>query len=533
MNTGVTTHPFLSDQAASRWEAAQFAGGGDPWKAMWRAGEGLARQLSGDLELVRTPTQQAPLTCLALLGKGNNAADAVLALRNLHLCGIPLRIRAVFALGHDDLKPLLRRALDACTDAAVPMEIFDWKDTPSIFNQQVWDFSLDGIFGLSFRAPVYPGAASLIRAVNAYGGIALRAAVDYPSGLSETTLADPEAPVLRADFTYQTGIPKKALLHPSRAKVVGRLRYVDIGFFENNPLPEETQRVVVRQSVLRELTALRPALSDKRVFGHCCVLSGSRAMAGAHLMNVQGALVSGAGLVSAFAPPEHASAFCARAPSALWNAYPDNGEGGASLEGADAFLEKCLRANAVLLGSGMGRSKDTQALIARVVREAACPLVLDADALTESTLEALAARPADAGACVLTPHLGEYARLNPFGQYGDENEFCRKFNVLTVLKSHRTAVYDGETVYINLRGSPALARGGSGDVLAGLLTGLLAQWPQEPLKASLCAVIWHALASESAERAFGQRAATTDRLIDALPEALRNKENNCNYHNIL
>lgn len=534
MNTGVATHPFLSDREAARWESCQMVRlDNDEWKAMRRAGEGLARQLESDLRLVRKPTAQAPLSALVLLGKGNNAGDALLALRALHLSGIPLRARLIFALGRENLRPLMRRALEECVDAAVPMDSFDWKDNSSIFNKQVWDFSLDGIFGLSFRPPVFPAAASLIRALNAYEPIALRAAVDYPSGLSEATIADADAPVLRADFTYQTAIPKKALLHPSRAKMIGRLRYVDIGFFETDVLAEESPRVVVRQSVLKTLNTLRPALSDKRLFGHCFVLSGSRAMAGAHLMNVQGALTSGAGMVSAFAPPACAAVFCAQSPSALWSAYPENAEGGAALDGADAFLEKCLRANALLIGSGMGRSKDTQALIARLVRETACPLVLDADALHESTLEAVAARPSEAGPCVLTPHLGEYARLNPFGRYGSENDFCRKFNVITVLKSHRTAVYDGQQMYINLRGSPSLARGGSGDVLAGLLAGLLAQWPQEPLKAALCAVVWHGLASESAERIYGQRTATTESLIVSLGEALSDKENNCNYHNIL
>lgn len=534
MNTKLTTHPILSDHDAAELEARLFSRANeDAWRAMRIAGDGIARQLTQDLKLLRPSSPTAPLQALVLLGKGHNAGDALLAMRSLHLSGVPLRARAIFAMGRDGLRPLLQRAIDETVSAGLPLEMLDWKDDPALFNRKQWDFSIDGIFGLSFRPPLFPAAASLIRAINAFENISLRAAVDYPSGLNEATAASSQSLVLRSDFTYQTGSPKQVLFAPELMSQVGRLRYVDIGLFKNNSFPDCKRRMIVRQSALRALSLLRAPDTDKRYYGHCFVLSGSSQFAGAHLMNVQGALVAGPGLVSAFAPPAFASAFCARVPSAIWHCYPANLEGGPSTEGADSFLEKALNANALLIGSGIGRSKDTQTLIRQIVSQASCPIVIDADGLTEALLEVIAARPADAGACLLTPHAGEYLRLNPDGKYGTEADFCRKFRVILVRKGPRTTVFDAENAFLNVRASPALARGGSGDVLAGMMAGLLAQTPKDPLHAALCAVLWHGVASENAERLIGQRCATTEHLIESLPNVLLSEENNCEYQNII
>ncbi len=464
---------------------------------------------------MRKPSPQSPLKILVLLGKGNNAGDALIALTALHHLQIPFRAHAVAVFDREDLKPQSLSALEACKGSGAPFEWTNWRGDASALQSTAWDVCLDGIFGLSFRPPMPEPAAGLLAAVNAHPSIRLRASIDYPSGLCETTAQDPHAPIFQTDFTYQTGSPKRAnLYHP------GRLRYADIGFFKNDTFPKKSPRLALTSEILHSLTALRPPNCDKRTFGHCFVLSGSRTMAGAHLMNVQAALTSGAGLVTALCPPAMQAAFCAQAPAAMWAAHLENDACGASSDGADAILEKLLRATTLLMGSGMGRSADTQQLILRLVAEAPCPLVLDADALTPETLTALARRPKDAPPCILTPHAGEYARLNPADTHGDLDAFCRAFHVVTILKGPRTHISDGQQTIVVANGSPALARGGSGDVLAGLVAGLLAQTPNQPFESAVQAAAWHAAASEIAERQHTQRCATTQTLLQSLPFAL-------------
>src|SRR6201999_1862893 len=146
------------------------------------------------------------------------------------------------------------------------------------------------------------------------------------------------------------------------------------------------------------------------------------------------------------------------------------------------------RATALLIGPGMGREPETQALIMEAVKYASVPLVLDADALQPGIVRAGKAPR------VLTPHAGEFARI---AQGAELKKFAAKTKAAVVLKGTVTRVSDGGATYHSFFGGPALARGGSGDVLAGLIGGLLAQTPENPLLAAARGVVWHGLAADA------------------------------------
>ena len=332
---------------------------------------------------------------------------------------------------------------------------------------------------------------------------------------------------MRADITYQTGIPKKTVFAEERAQDTGRLRYIDLGFFDTDTLPRQKERLVVETPLLRALDTPRPALCDKRTFGHCIVASGSRGMAGAHLLNVKAALRSGVGLVTAIAPPESVAAFCACEPSAMWSAQRLSADGALAADALEVFLNRLERVNAAMLGSGMGRLRATQAFLREVVRRAACALVLDADALFPDITETLFTHWEYTPPRILTPHAGEYERLNPEAANGDLFHFSERSGAIVVLKGPRTRICDGSRLYYSISGSPALARGGSGDVLAGLIAGLLAQTPDAPLDAALAGAVWHGAAAEVMERTLGQRACETSRLPDVLATALKESKYDC------
>ena len=288
------------------------------------------------------------------------------------------------------------------------------------------------------------------------------------------------------------------------------MRYLDLGFFTGE---EEGADRVLTAGILAPLGGLRPPDGDKRSQGHLLVLGGSRSYPGAVLMSVLSALHSGVGLVTAFVPESLAPAFAARAPEAMWVGCPETTEGGVALEALHLLQLRLARANALVIGPGLGREPETFALVTDLLKTVRLPVLLDADALQPEFVKA-AKSP-----LVLTPHAGEFARIAGKTAL---RVYSRKHRATVVLKGPITRVSDGETTYHSLFGGPVLARGGSGDLLAGLIGGLLAQTPTDPLLAASRGVVWHGRAADLLARTYGQTAVTTTQLLDFLPTALRN-----------
>ena len=483
------SHPILSCDEALRLEAKRF--GGDEakeWPAMEQAGRAVAHAVLQDFgEIGGFPPVGH---VLVLVGKGHNGGDALLAARTV-LDRCPAAQADVhFVFGERDLRPLAIRAYRALVQTAgnrlrvLPVEGLT----------ENYDLCLDGVFGFQFRPPAGPLVSGLLARVNALP-IRLRAAVDLPS-----------AGKFQADFTYATGSVKAPILTNKHA---GRLRYLDLGFFTGS---ERGIDRVLTTALLAPLAGLRPPQSDKRSQGHLLVLGGSRSYPGAVLMTVLAALRSGAGLVTAFVPESLAPAFAARAPEAMWVGWPETPDGGLALEGRHLLSARLARADALVIGPGLGREAETLALVTDLVKTVRIPVLLDADALQPDIVRAVRTP------LVLTPHAGEYARIA--GKVA-LRAFGRKHRAVVVLKGPITRVTDGVAVYHSFFGGPVLARGGSGDLLAGLIGGLLAQTPQEPLLAACRGVVWHGSAADGLARAFGQTAVQTTQLLDFLPAALK------------
>jgi NAD(P)H-hydrate epimerase len=284
--------------------------------------------------------------------------------------------------------------------------------------------------------------------------------------------------------------------------VVGRLRYVDVGFFETEEPVSE--RHVLAGEVWRRRLRLRPATTDKRTFGHACIVAGAASMPGAALLAAEAALRSGAGLVTACVPESVQSAFAARAPEAMWLPWPETPSGALSLDGRILFDERAGRFNALLAGPGLSRDPETHALLRLLLaNHAALPLVLDADALVPDLVRGLGGRRA-----LLTPHDGEWQRIAE----------AVPADAVVVRKGPRTRVVGAGRDVLIPAGGPVLARGGSGDVLAGLCVGRLAV-RGDPFLAACEAAAWHAAAGDRVAHQRGDACARTADLIDALGTA--------------
>ncbi len=509
----ISFHPVLTCAEARVWEAGLLKDERAEWAAMQQAGAKVALSIVNDFKEIGGLPASARL--LVLAGKGHNGGDALLAAKTI-LEKLPdATADVLLCFGEPALRPLARRALDELQKGAGSrnqiVEIGFLKSELSRY-----DLCLDGIFGYQFRPPMDDRTADLIALFNAHPGIRFRAAVDLPSGVGEVNAPT----VFRADFTYATGIVKAPVLLPVNAASVGRLRYLDLGFFQNVAGPSETDRAsmtmaadrVLLPSILAPMAGLRPSVSDKRTYGHLFVVGGSHSYPGAVVMAVRAALRSGTGLVTAFVPEKFAPEFAACHPEVMWVGCPVNKTGGLARETIELLRERASRATALLIGPGLGADPETISVASQIVQEATVPLVLDADALRPEVVNCARGRQ-----FIVTPHAGEFVRIAGDARLRD---FCAASGAVVVLKGPLTRIADGTALYYSPFGGPVLARGGSGDILAGLIGGLLAQLPEDPTLAACRGVVWHGGAADLLARASGQVTVETSQLLEQLGPAL-------------
>lgn len=474
---------------------------------MQRAGRAVANGVLRDIEEIGGWPAAARM--LVVVGKGHNGGDALVAAHEILRQHADASADVLLVSGGRSLRPLALRSWQTLQDA------FPDRVRPVALRGVVgaYAMSLDGLFGFNFRPPLDAANVAALARVNALK-VLLRAAIDLPSGLNA-----PEA--FRADFTYATGAVKTPLLGCASA---GRLRYLDLGFFDQGEAdggsaterPEEAafegNDCVLTAEVLAPLRGWRDPHTDKRREGHLFVMAGSRNYPGAALMTVTAALRSGAGLVTAFVPESLVGDFAAQVPEAIWVGWPETPEGGLALEGRHLLLKRIERATALVIGPGIGREAETLALAAEVAKTTIVPVLLDADALQPEVLTGAN------GQLVLTPHAGEFLRIAGTKEL---RSFAAERNAVVVLKGPITRVSDGANVAHSFFGGPVLARGGSGDLLAGVIGAQLAASPADPWGATCRGVAWHGLAADALARARGAVAVRTTDLLDFLSPALR------------
>lgn len=521
------THPVVSCAEAGELEKKRLQGDLErEWEAMQRAGGQLAAALGEDFQEIGSLRERDRLLILA--GKGHNAGDAFIAAETWLRRKPERTVRVCFVFGEDSLVPLARKAwrnMEGFGGQRVThFSLAETKEVRSMLQERCggrWAIFLDGLFGMNFRPPFRTPVDEVVRWSNEELEADLRAAVDLPSGVSDakTDLS------IRTDFTYMTGSAKAPLFASENAEAAGRIRYLDLGFFAGKQEENADRRVLLPQ-VIRPLVGLRPAMAHKKTFGHLLFVGGSRRMPGAALMSILAAARSGVGLLTAAVPESLVPEFATVVPEAMWIGCPETEEGGLALESFSLIRPFMEKATALAMGPGVGTERETQVLLEEIAREAKCSLMIDAEALQPAVVQQVARREEMRGRVVLTPHPGEYRRITgtKFDEEGEAGlrRFCRKSGVVTLLKGPPfTRICDGETIVYSLLGGPVLGRGGSGDVLSGILGGQLAQKPEEAFASASRAAYWHGAAAELLAREKGQVAVRTTEVLDYLSAALR------------
>ena len=489
--------PVLSCAEAAAAETA-FIGGdaARSWKLMNRAARGV-----GDEAL--SLLGRRPTSILVLAGKGNNGADAFLAA--LHCAKAGTEIVAVFAEG-GPARAQAQRAW-AVRKKGVRIGIVAAANLRQLADHE-FCLIFDGILGQGFRAPLSPELRSFIRASDSLRG--LRVAVDLPSGLGD----EASGPAFRADLTVSIGCLKRPLLGPKSAGFIGRLRVLDIGL----PLGE-TEEACVTAATLAPLRRPRRARGDKRHQGRLLIVGGSDRMPGAVLMNTAAALRSGIGLVTTCLPESIRAEAAVAYPEAMWRGLRTDGTGLMAFSNRKEIRTLLADKDVLLIGSGMGEK--SAKLIAATTAVFPAELVLDADALRATVV----ASSGKARGRVLLPHPGEFRRLSGReASVAAARAYARKTRTIVVLKGPLTCVTDGVRVIHIPFGGPVLARGGSGDLLAGIVASVLARRLEldvTPFDAVVLAATWHAHAADWLRENQGEEAVRTTDLLAGLSPVLR------------
>lgn len=274
------------------------------------------------------------------------------------------------------------------------------------------------------------------------------------------------------------------------------------------------------QQVLRLLPE-RDDWGHKGSFGKLLLLCGSRGYTGAAYLSAMGALRTGAGLVFLGVPESIYAIEAVKLTEPVVFPLPEE-NGMLSTDALPQILQRLKTVDAVLIGCGLGQSEKTAQVVLEVLRNSQCPVVLDADGinLIAGHMDVLRGRTCPT---ILTPHDGEFARIG--GVIGPDRmasavEFATRHNCILLLKGHITCISDGTRGYRNLTGNPGMAVGGSGDLLAGMILGLLGQGIPA-LEAAACAAWLHGAAGDLAARDLGQYAMLPTDMLGYLPRLLK------------
>ncbi len=458
---------------------------------------------------------------LVVCGKGNNGGDGFVVVRLL--LAMDARPDCVLLGSAADLAGDALTNYKRLADSGFAVrEARSRKDIEPLFQSR--KVAVDAIFGTGLTRAPAGLAAEAITLVNHSGSYVV--SVDLPSGLQSDT-GMPYEPCVRADLTVTMALAKLGLwLYPGRA-LAGTVEVVDIGMPESlvEESGEEAPTLLLDAEHIRAVLPRRPPDGHKGTFGTALIVAGSRGFSGAVVLAGKAAVRSGCGLVNLAFPDGISDIVGSDVIEAIKTPLPQTESEALSPAGLETLLEASGNAAAVAIGPGIGTDRRTQKLELGFLAEVDKPTVIDADGINNLAGK-LALLSRTKTPLVLTPHPGEFARLTGLkpaainaDRIGVSRRFATEREVVLVLKGASTVVAapDGR-VFVNPTGNSGLASGGTGDVLTGLITGLMAQGTS-PLDAACAGVYLHGLAADIGVRKLTEYCLAAGDLPDFLPRA--------------
>ncbi len=388
------------------------------------------------------------------------------------------------------------------------------------------DIVIDAVLGSGVNGAAQGAPLDAIRLINTQFPLAKVVAVDVPSGLSCDTGEIP-GEFVRADYTVTFTAYKIGQMLSPACDLMGELRLGAIGtppeMLQDDP---DLNLALITPQFIAPLFAPRAKDSNKGLYGHVMVIAGSRGKSGAAAMTGLAALRAGAGLVTVASAESASPTIASHAPELMTEPLPETESGTLAAHTFEIIMELAHGKDVVALGPGLGTHPETVSVVRRLYRALPMVTVIDADGLN-----ALAGSDwiGSGDPRILTPHPGEMSRLTgketaavQQDRIGTARDFAATIAVHLVLKGNRSLIAsrNGE-VLVNPTGSPAMATAGTGDILTGLVAGLVAQFPQQISTAMAAAVYLHGLAGEMGARELGEKPLIASDLLRFLPAAIQ------------
>jgi hydroxyethylthiazole kinase-like uncharacterized protein yjeF len=458
-------------------------------------------------------------------GKGNNGGDGFVAARWLQESGkkVQVILLADPAYIHGDAADMLGKLLSPAIAVRSSAEL---KSEQVRLAMQA-DLYLDAVLGTGFKPPVSGLYADAIAIMNASQAPVI--AVDIPSGADADAMGPQGGTIARADAIVTFTAPRPA--HVFSMLTGGPTVVADIGSPEEAIVSALQLNVITARDVV-PLIGPRLAESNKGNYGHVLVVGGSLGKAGAAAMAGMAVLRAGGGLSTVATAKSVLGTVAGFHPELMTEPLPETDAGAVSTRAQDRIEELVKGVTALAIGPGISRDPQTAELVRALAEKLQLPMVVDADGL--NAFQGRTAKLNGKGrTLVITPHPGEMARLAGCtiadvqkDRLGTARKFAREHELIVVLKGHRTLVVrpDGEA-WVNTTGNAGMATGGTGDILTGMVAGMIAQHSKDAFAAVLAAVHLHGLAGDVMRERVGEHSLVATDLLQGLPEAFRRTQN--------
>jgi NAD(P)H-hydrate epimerase len=460
-----------------------------------------------------------------IAGRGNNGGDAFVIAR--HLINRGLGVNVFLLAENKAIKGDAKTNLDILTrDGIEVRELATLREFESIRDDLLsHDLFIEGILGTGLASEVKGYYREVISTLNATGKPIV--AIDIPSGLDATS-GKPLGTCIKAAFTPTFGLPKVGqIIHPG-VEFVGELEIIDIGIPGDLIEEEDIRSHIIQYEDIQGLLAVpRRADTHKGDYGHLLVLAGSVGKTGAATLACKAAMRVGAGLVTLGIPRSLNEIMEVKLTETMTMPLPETKSRTLGLDAFREIIEISQGMQALVIGPGISTTDETAQLVRKLVKSLPFPLVIDADGLTALSVEPEILKDTESP-IILTPHPGEMARLTGLSSKAIQEDrietsrnFAIEYGVHLVLKGSRTIIAQPDgNIHINPSGNPGMASGGTGDVLTGMMGGLVCQGLR-PASAAIAATYIHGLAGDLVADERGEMALIATDLLEKIPHVLR------------
>jgi len=472
---------------------------------MERAAKAITRVITAEWN-INTPV-------VVFAGPGNNGGDALAVARMLIDQGYAVQTFLFNISGHISEDCAANKARLSEKKSKSFVEVTQEFEPPQLEEGML---IIDGLFGSGLNKPLAGGFASLVKYINASPATVV--SIDIPSGLmTEDNSFNIRANIIRADMTLTLGQKKLSFLFPENQQLIGRLKVLDIRLSTEGIEKIDTDFSIAEENDIRPLLLKRNPYAHKGNMGNALIIAGSYGMAGASVLATKACLRSGAGKVTTHTPKQNIVIQQISVPEAIIQFDRDETVFSEAVDTEDY--------DAVGIGPGLGTSEQTAIALITQLRRTQCPVVVDADAINILANHRAWLQQLPKG-FIFTPHPKELERLeghsnDSFEQLTKARNLAERVQGYVILKGHHSALcLPDRRVIFNSTGNAGMATAGSGDVLTGIITGLLARGYKQQ-DACLIGMFIHGLAGDIAARELGQESVIASDIIHYLPQAFR------------